>query len=130
MIIGNFNYDAKADTYEGVIRTLTLFSTQLHLRPIEKSGDKEPDYRIVAETSEGTIEVGAAWKRKSEKGQDFLSVSMDDPGLSYPLNAALFRSESGDSAVLVWNRKKPGGREHSFDVRLATTAKPANPKAK
>ena len=54
------------------------------------------------------VEFGAAWKRKSERG-DFLSVAIDDPALPTTLNAALF--PNGDTATLVWNRlkRKPAG---------------------
>lgn len=107
MIIGNFTHDAKANTYAGDITTLTFHRSNVQLRPVEKSADKEPDYRVVAQTGQGgTVEFGAAWKRKSEKGQEFLSVSIDDPALSGALNAALFADESGETAVLVWNRPK------------------------
>jgi uncharacterized protein (DUF736 family) len=106
MIIGNFKHDAKADTYAGDVTTLTFQRSDVQLRPVEKSSDKEPDYRIVAQTGAGTVEFGAAWKRTSERGQDFLSVSIDDPSLAGPLNAALFPGEKGKSAQLVWNRPK------------------------
>jgi uncharacterized protein (DUF736 family) len=129
MIIGNFIRDAEADTYVGGIMALT-FCTKVELRPVEKSGDKEPDYRIVAESIEGTVEVGAAWKRTSERGQDFLSVSIDDPALSGAINAALFPSENGENAVLVWNRRKPGKGETSDEPRPANGAKASKAKAK
>ena len=106
MIIGNFNHDAKADTYTGDITTLTFHRDNVQLRPVTKSSEKEPDYRVMAQTALGTVEFGAAWKRKSEKGQNFLSVSIDDPALSGALNAALFPGENGDTAALVWNRPK------------------------
>ena len=106
MIIGNFKHDAKADTYSGEITTLTFHRSNVQLRPVEKSGDKEPDYRITGTTAFGSVEFGAAWKRKSEKGQEFLSVSIDDPALGSSLNAALFADDERKAAVLVWNRPK------------------------
>jgi len=106
MIIGNFIHDAKANTYAGSVTTLTFQRNDVRLIPVKKSAKKEPDYRIVAETAFGSVEFGAAWKRKSERGQDFLSVSIDDPALSGALNAALFPSENGDTAALVWSRPK------------------------
>jgi uncharacterized protein (DUF736 family) len=106
MIIGNFKYDAKADTYTGEVTTLTFHRSNVQIRRVEKTVDKEPDYRVVAQTSLGTVEFGAAWKRTSERGQDFLSVAIEDPSLAGALNAALFRAESGDTAALVWNRPK------------------------
>lgn len=107
MIIGNFSYDKKADTYAGDITTLTFQRTDVQLRPAEKTGAaKEPDYRVVTKTPNGTVEFGAAWSRTSEAGKAFLSVQIDDPALSEPLNAALFATDSGKGATLVWSRFK------------------------
>jgi uncharacterized protein (DUF736 family) len=106
MIIGNFKYDAKADTYAGDVTTLTFHRSNVQIRPVEKTVDKEPDYRVVAQTPLGTVEFGAAWKRVSERGQDFLSVAIDDPSLVGALNAALFLAPSGETATLVWSRPK------------------------
>jgi uncharacterized protein (DUF736 family) len=110
MIIGNFSYDADQDIYFGEITTLTVQRSEVVFRPTDKNGEKEPDYRIVQERDGGTVEFGAAWKRNSERGRDFLSIVLDDPALPTTLNAALFMSDSGDQANLVWqrqNRKAP-----------------------
>ncbi|RED25565.1 uncharacterized protein (DUF736 family) [Rhodopseudomonas thermotolerans] len=107
MIIGNFTYDKKADTYAGDITTLTFQRGEVQIRPAEKTGAaKEPDYRIVTQTPNGTVEFGAAWDRKSEAGKSFLSVQIDDPALGEPLNAALFVTENGKGATLIWSRYK------------------------
>jgi uncharacterized protein (DUF736 family) len=106
MLIGNFTYDAGDDTYTGDITTLSMQRSGVQLRPNKKSGDWDPDYRLIAEVESGTVEFGAAWKRKSEKGKAFLSVALDDPALSSPLSAALFPDEDGETAALVWNRPK------------------------
>jgi uncharacterized protein (DUF736 family) len=105
MIIGNFSYDPDRDTYAGDITTLTLDRGSVVFRPNEKVGDKEPDYRIVQEHGELVVEFGAAWKRSSERGRDFLSVLLDDPALPSSLNAAMFLAEGQDRATLVWQRQ-------------------------
>src|SRR4029077_12635590 len=100
--------DAKANTYAGDITTLTFHRNNVQLRPVEnKSAEKGRHYLAVAKTASGTVEFGAAWKRTSEKGQESLSVSIDEPSLSGALNAALFPAENGEDAALVWNRPKP-----------------------
>jgi uncharacterized protein (DUF736 family) len=106
MIIGNFTYDTDKDVYTGALMTLTVHREEVRICANEKKADREPDYRVVAQTAWGTFEFGAAWKRTSERGQDFLSVSLDDPSLGGPLNAALFLDEDDDSAALVWTRPK------------------------
>lgn len=105
-VIGNFKHDAKTGTYTGDIVTLTFSRSDVQFKPADKASDKEPDYRITGTTAHGEVEFGAAWKRTSEKGQDYLSVSIDDPALTSGLNAALFAAEDGKTATLVWTRPK------------------------
>ena len=104
MIIGNFRYDAAHDTYAGDIATLTLQRSQVLMRPNNKSSDKEPDYRITQERLDGTVEFGAAWKRRGEGGREFLSIMLDDPSLPSPLNAVMFTTDNGEGTRLVWQR--------------------------
>jgi uncharacterized protein (DUF736 family) len=105
MIIGNFSYDHDHDTYTGEITTLTLQRSKVVLRPTGKVGDREPDYRIVQENDGRTVEFGAAWKRSGDRGREFLSIVLDDPALPTSLNAALFPSDRGAGATLVWQRQ-------------------------
>lgn len=107
MIIGTFSYDKKANSFKGDILTLSFQFSAVDITPTVKNSDKEPDYRVTARTATGHVELGAAWKRTSEKGLEFISVSLDAPLLSAPLNAALFAAEGGKAASLVWNRPKP-----------------------
>jgi uncharacterized protein (DUF736 family) len=104
MIIGNFTYNPTKDNYTGEIKTLTLLRSKVAFRPTEAKSEKGPHYRVVVEGAPGAIELGAAWKRVSEAGREFLSVSLDDPALDHPLNAALMPSEDGKSAILIWSR--------------------------
>ena len=106
-IIGNFVRDAKTDTYTGEIVTLTFNRSDVQIKPNEKAGDNRPDYRVIGQTPHGTVEFGAAWKRTSEAGRDYLSVEIDDPALSGSMNAALFIAENGDTATLRWTRPRP-----------------------
>jgi uncharacterized protein (DUF736 family) len=107
MIIGYFSYDAETDTYEGHITTLGACRSGIMLRPTGKSGGKEPDYRVMYDGERCPVEIGAAWKRTSERGTEFLSVSIDDPAFTQPLNTALFMTEDGVTGSLVWTRAKP-----------------------
>lgn len=104
MIIGNFKHDPKRDTYAGEIKTLTLLRGNVQFRSVTKGKAKEPDYRIVEEGDTGTVELGAAWKRTSKSGSEFLSVMLDDPALAGSLNAALMPSGDGKKAILNWSR--------------------------
>jgi uncharacterized protein (DUF736 family) len=125
MIIGNFKRNEEADTYTGDVTTLTFQRANVQLTPNEKSGEREPDYRVVAATASGTVEFGAAWKKTSEKGQDYLSVAIDDPALPGSLNAALFPSQDGETAALVWTRPKQGAAKTEAPVKEQPKAKKA-----
>ncbi len=74
MIIGNFYYDIGTDTYSGEIRTLTVQRRGLALRPLAKRHEREPDYRVIEMTEAGLVELGAAWRKRTERGRDYLSV--------------------------------------------------------
>jgi uncharacterized protein (DUF736 family) len=127
MIIGNFSYDVERNTYAGEITTLTLQRSGVLFRPTEKASDKEPDYRIIQERGDGVVEFGAAWKRSSERGREFLSVVLDDPALPSSLNAALFLSERDERATLVWQRQSR--KAPAAEAKPATAdTKPATPR--
>jgi uncharacterized protein (DUF736 family) len=92
-------------------------------RPTDKVRDWEPDYRIVQERDSAGVEFGAAWKRCSDKGRDFLSVMLDDPALPASLNAALFLSDRDERATLVWQRqpkKAPAAEAEPANARWAS----------
>jgi uncharacterized protein (DUF736 family) len=112
MIIGNFRLED--GSYRGDITTLTLQRANVVLRPTSKTGEREPDYRIVQETESGTVDLGAAWKRRSGGGHEFLSIVLDDPALPSSVNAAIFMADHDDTATLVWQRP----------VKKAATAEP------
>jgi len=104
MIIGNFKYDAKRDTYDGEITTFTAHRANMQLVPVEKPSENGPSYRLVTATPLGTVEFGAAWKKTSQGGDDYLSVAIDDPSLSRSINAALMKAQKKNDAILIWSR--------------------------
>ena len=104
MIIGNFTYDKAKGTYIGEIKTLTLPRSSVVIRPTQSKNGKAPDYRVLAGGKTGALEIGAAWKRTSGAGREFLSVRLDDPALSHPLSAALMPADDGTGAILIWSR--------------------------
>jgi len=98
--IGNFT--PGKDGYAGTIRTLTINVKARITTNDNKKSDNAPDFRIYA----GQAELGAAWKAqtKGDEPRDYLSVLLDDPSFSEPIQAALF--EDGGAAYLVWNRRE------------------------
>ena len=66
---------------------------------VAAEGDNEgSDYRVIAA---GT-EFGAAWKKTSDKGNDYLSVKLDDP--SFP--AIIRAGGSNEDLALIWSRRR------------------------
>jgi uncharacterized protein (DUF736 family) len=59
----------------------------------------------------GQSRIGDAWAARSagDSPKDYLRVRLDDPSLPEPISAAMFRSEDGNEAQLVWNRRKGEG---------------------
>ena len=106
MIIGNFTYSKAQDTYTGEFATLTVAARKVVFQPSEARGDKAPSHRVVSPGKTGSVELGAAWKKRSEEGRDYLSVKLDDPSLAQPLNCALVESSEAEGFILVWSRDR------------------------
>jgi len=94
--IGTFT--RTSDGFNGTVSTLTL-DAKVQIRPVEKASDKAPDYRVFS----GRAEIGAAWKKTSNEGRDYLSVKLDDPSLAAPIQASLF-AIGDDEYELIWSR--------------------------
>jgi uncharacterized protein (DUF736 family) len=88
------------DDFTGSVKTLTL-NVNATIVSAEKENEKAPDYRIFS----GTTEFGAAWKRTSGAGREYLSVKIDDPSLPKPIYASLIAVESGEEYSLIWSRR-------------------------
>ena len=97
MIIGTFHANSKGE-FTGEIITIG-FCFQVRIEPQEKGAD----FKIMTGGQTG-YEIGAAWKKTSEKGKDYLSVRLDGPLLEKPVNAALLAQEDG-LHILVWSRE-------------------------
>jgi uncharacterized protein (DUF736 family) len=100
--IGTFT--AEKDGFTGQLRTLTLnVKVKVKLIPNDK-GDTEnaPDFRLQA----AGHDIGAAWKKTSEAGRPYVSVSLDDPSFPATVYARLIENEDG-THDLIWSRSKP-----------------------
>ena len=93
--------------YTGEITTLTL-RHKATLIPSDFSGDKAPDFRVVA----GPAEIGVAWLKTSRNGGDYLAVRLDDPTFPAPIWANLVESHDEDGIYkLLWDRPKAAKAE-------------------
>jgi len=92
--IGTFT--KTSDTFTGAVKTLSI-SAKTTIKPSEKASDKAPDYRIFA----AQVEFGAAWKKTSGEGRDYLSVKLDDPSFPAPIYTTLIEGEEAGSYSLI-----------------------------
>ena len=95
--IGTFTREGSG--YRGIIRTLTL-EIQTEFRPFTKEHEKSPDFRIHGPHGE----FGAAWKRRSSAGRDYLSCKLDDPIFPAPIYGTLIQCEDPGDYLLIWTR--------------------------
>jgi uncharacterized protein (DUF736 family) len=51
-------------------------------------------------------EFGAAWKRTSRAGREYLSVKLDYLSVPAPVFASLVAVEGSDSYALIWSRRR------------------------
>lgn len=101
-VIGTFT-PAKDGGWTGSIRTLTI-DAKVRLIPNDnREHENSPAFRIFA----GQSRIGDAWEAYfgEDQPRPYLRVKLDDPSLPEPLSAALFPSEDGKEAQLVWNRR-------------------------
>ncbi len=96
--IGTFT--RSGDTFTGSVKTLNI-NAKTTIKAADKASDKAPDYRVFA----GSTEFGAAWKKKSNEGRDYLSVKLDDPSFPAPIYATLVEGEEAGSYSLIWSRR-------------------------
>ena len=61
-----------------------------------------PDFRIF----QGSVEFGAAWRKTSGEGRDYLSVKLDDPSFPAPIYATLVEGEQAGSYTMIWSRRQ------------------------
>ena len=99
MQIGTFKRDGVG--FSGQIRTLTI-SHDITLEPVRSASDKAPDFRAYS----GVHEVGIAYRKTSERGNEYLSVLLDDPSFTKAVWCNLLLSDR-DELPLMWDRPKP-----------------------
>ncbi|MBI1302072.1 MAG: DUF736 family protein [Alphaproteobacteria bacterium] len=98
-IIANMKRTEKG--FEGKLKTATLDCyLKVHHIEGEKTNDNQPDYKVRI----GGFEAGAGWSRISDNQNQYVSVQIDSPEFSEPLNANLIEKEGNH--YLIWTRDK------------------------
>jgi len=58
-------------------------------------GYSEPAAELARRSAKGFAETGAAWKKTSDGGREYLSVKLDDPSFPAPIYASLVEIKAG-----------------------------------
>ena len=98
--IGTFTRSAGTNSFTGAVKTLSI-NAKTTIKPADKANDRAPDYRIF----QGSVEFGAAWKKTSGEGREYLSVKLDDPSFPAPIYATLVEADEPDAFSLIWSRR-------------------------
>ena len=88
-------------SFTGAVKTLSI-NAKTTIKPVDKANDKAPDYRIFASAN---VEFGAAWKKTSGEGREYLSVKLDDPSFPAPIYATLIEADEPSTYSLIWSRR-------------------------
>lgn len=103
--------DGDEEVLIGHIRTLEL-AVDLSLRPTgEAANSRRPSHRIFAKSAQGRLtQIGSAWTKEMKQpdrfGETFLSLTLDDPSFSHPLNVSAFKEKDGDGYTITWRRRQ------------------------
>jgi uncharacterized protein (DUF736 family) len=93
-----------AGGFKGQLKTLSIRADVEIVPNTRKSGDTQPDYRVLS----GGVELGAGWNRRSESsGNDYVSLSLAAPEFGpRRLYANLGRAagqDDDDAFAIIWN---------------------------
>lgn len=96
---------ASGDGYSGRLQTLGL-DVALTIVPASPSEARNaPDYRVHAGEDAAAPEIGAGWKRSSERAGAYVALVIDDPQLPRAIRANLFRPAAEEQPhPLFWQR--------------------------
>jgi uncharacterized protein (DUF736 family) len=100
-VIGTF-VSSKEGGWIGGIQTLTIKARLRFVPNDNRENENAPAFRVFV----GRSRIGDAWQATSsgEEPKEYWRVRLDDPSLPEPINAALFKSEDGQKAQLLWRR--------------------------
>jgi uncharacterized protein (DUF736 family) len=90
--------------FKGQLHFLAIPNVAIDMVPNgRKTNEKQPDYRVMA----GSVEIGAAWNRRSEAGNDYVSVGLAAPELGpkriYANLGPAAGQDDDDTFALIWN---------------------------
>jgi len=92
----------KDGNFKGQLKTLSFKAPIDILANTNKSGDKQPDFRVYS----GTVEIGAGWiKTGQTSDKEFISLTLQDPafGKLYANLGKAAGQDDPDVQAVIWN---------------------------
>ena len=99
------------DVLEGDISTLLHNFRFRLIRMLKSDNPSAPGYRAVTWNDNGIeIDIGAAWikhiKRGEHEGDEFLTLTFDDPSFPNRLNVAAFKNDQTGDWDIMFRRRQ------------------------
>jgi len=96
--------------YEGWIADLA-FDTAISLEPNErKTNDNHPDFLVTGKSPRNRdIEIGAAWRKISQAGNGYLSLSLNILSKVHRVNAVKIGDDTDTLYIRPWAESGPQG---------------------
>jgi len=106
MKIGTFKLQ-ETGVYKGTLSVLSG-THPLEIRP---TGGNQVQYEVFM--GQSGQQIGAGWTKTSEKGNEYISIQLNDPFLVEPINANLITKDS--SVDLLWTPPHRRRKQQSDD---------------
>ena len=113
-VIGTLYTHEDAKGYKqlrGQIQTLDL-DLSIWFEPLaSRATPDSPHFQVFAKSRGGKpVQVGSVWRKQLTRGpragEEFFSLTLDDPGFAAPLNVAAFKAERPDEWEITWRRRQ------------------------
>lgn len=90
--------------FEGELFMLQLTTKNVRVLKIDPPmpNKRAPTHRLYV----GRVEIGSAWPKTTDDERDFLSCTIDFPGLTAPIYAIIIKDRECDGFGAYWNRAK------------------------
>ena len=92
------------DEFHGSILTLSVQHEGVRIVPTRlrhEAGKTTPPSHLVYA---GEAEVGTGWAKQTERGDQFISLKIDDPSFYAPIYPTLILDEGHTDWVAIWSR--------------------------
>ena len=99
--------EKRGDVLVGRLETLEHMLNLTVSKNPDKTADQHPDFIVFAKGIAGNnVEVGSGWRKSPNNGGDqFLSMTIDDPSLPQTLNLTAFQTAPNwEQMEITWRR--------------------------